>query len=72
MLIARLASACAIMRERMFSRLETIKPMNTALAMMPRPPTCIATMITPSPNSVQCVPVSSVTSPVTVIADVAM
>ena len=41
-------------------------------AMIPNPPAWMSSMITTCPNALQCVPVSSTTSPVTQAADVAV
>jgi len=52
--------------------LPAIRRNKVDMVIMPRPPNCIKTKITPWPKGVKAVPVSTTTSPVTQAADVAV
>ena len=64
--------ACATNRARRPSRRDTSTTSSDATVMMPSPPTCIRARITTWPGVDHDVPVSTVTSPVTHTADVAV
>ncbi len=67
-----LASACALSLLRRPRRLDTSRPSSVAKAMIPNPPTWISARMTAWPNPVQYTGVSTMISPVTHTADVAV
>jgi hypothetical protein len=63
-------SACAVSCRRSRSFPEISSASSEAVVMMPKPPTWMSARITPSPNPLQYVPVSTTAKPVTQTADV--
>ena len=65
-------SAAVAYRERSFTRPVSSMPVSEVMLMMPRPPAWISASTMNCPARLQWLPVSSVTRPVKVVADVAV